>query len=216
MAATLRTSIISRVLFILVAFAVIVTVNVTVKVPPCCAQSKPDSLRISEYPIYDSLLPGDIVKFGVQSGFVFLRDFDTGMDFGGRVGQRFFHPFLQLTSQVHFWAATRNNIDMGVLGIEESITYQIPLHRKLLLTGGFAICYLSILEEIKNNEEAGQTEVDTWGNDVVTYIIFGIEYDLGKKRTFFLESKYGSSDISNEFHIITGMNFYIKELVRQR
>ena len=105
---------------------------------------------------------------------------------------------------------------MGVLSIEESITYQIPLHRKLLLTGGFAIGYLSILEEIKTIEEAGQTEVDTWGNDIVTYILFGIEYDLGKKRTFFLESKYGSSDISNEFHIITGMNFYLKELVRQR
>lgn len=212
MAVTLRTSIISRVLFILVAFAVIVTV----KVPPCCAQSEPDSLRISEYPTYSSLLPGDIVKFGVQSGFVFSRDFDTGMDFGGRVSQRFFHPFLQLTSQVHFWAATRKNIDMGVLGIEESITYQIPLHRKLLLTGGFSICYLSILEEIKTIGETGQTEVDTWGNDIVTYILFGIEYDLGKKRTFFLESKYGSTDISNEFHIITGLNFYIKELVRQR
>ncbi len=205
MSANLRTSIISRVLFILVAFAF--TVIVTLKVPPCCAQSKPDSLRISEYPAYDSLLPGDIVKFGVQSGFVFSRDFDTGMDFGGRVSQRFLHPFLQLTSQVHFWAATRKNIDIGVLSIEESITYQIPLHRKLLLTGGFTIGYLSILEEKKIIGEAGQTEVDTWGNDIVTYILFGIEYDLGKKRNFFLESKYGSSDISNEFHIITGMNF---------
>jgi len=210
MAANFHTSLTIRVLIILAACAV----TVTVKVPPCCAQSKPDSLRISEYPTYDSLLPGDIVKFGVQSGFVFSRDFDTGMDFGGRVSQRFLHPFFHLTSQVHFWAATRKNIDLGVMGIEESLTYQIPVHRKLMVFGGFTVGYLSILHEEDFIEDGVIKEVDTWSNDIVPYITFGFEYDLERTRSFFLESKYSTSGTTHEFHIITGMNFYIKELVK--
>lgn len=167
-----------------------------------------DSLRISEYPPYETFLLGDIVKFGVQTGFIFTKDLDTGMDSGGRISQQFFHPYFKLTSQIHFWAASGKNIDMGVAGIEESITYQIPLRRKLTSYAGFSLGYISILEEKQIFNGTDYDEVDTRTNNFEPYVTFGIEYAIDKRRSFFIEGKIGSTTLSKEMHLLIGLNFF--------
>ena len=167
-----------------------------------------DSLRISEYPPYDTFLLGDIVKFGVQTGFIFTKDLDTGMDSGGRISQQFFHPYFKLTSQIHFWAASEKNVDMGVAGIEESVTYQIPIHRRLSGYAGFAVGYISVLEEKQIFNGTDYEEIDTRTNYFEPFVIFGIEYVIDKRRSAFVEGKIGSTSLSKEFHLLIGLNFY--------
>ena len=175
-----------------------------------------DSLRISEYPPYETFLLGDIVKFGVQTGFIFTKDLDTGMDSGGRISQQFFHPYFKLTSQLHFWAASQKNIDIGVAGIEESITYQIPIHRRLSGYAGFSVGYRSILEEKQIFNGTDYEEIDTRTNYFEPFIIFGIEYAIDKRRSAFVEGKIGSTTLSKEFHLLIGLNFYILKNSREK
>ena len=174
----------------------------------CFADIPADSLRISEYPVYNSLMPGGFIKFGIQTGYVHSKVLDAGFDFGGRISQRFIHPFFQLTSQLHFWSASRKNHNTGVISIEESFTYNIPIRRNAFLNGGFTLAYMSILDEDFIVENGVTDEVDTWSSDIAPYMTFGLEYFLDTKRSFFIETKFGSSDISKEVHILTGLNFF--------
>lgn len=170
-----------------------------------------DSIRISEYPIYDSLMPGEIVKFGIQSGFVFTPDLDMGMDCGGRISQRFFHPFFQLTSQVHFWVASNESTETAVVGLEESITYSIPIRHDLFWSGGFSIGYFGTYEdkaETRDGVEVHRRYQKTL-NSIDSFIIIGVEHVIDRKRSIFVHGKFGKTDMGREYHLVTGINFYL-------
>ncbi|MFC1508858.1 hypothetical protein ACFL60_04110 [Candidatus Omnitrophota bacterium] len=189
-------------------FAVYSTIFIVVSSSAHGQNAESDSLRISEYPPYETFLLGDIVKFGVQTGFIFTKDLDTGMDSGGRISHQFFHPYFKLTSQIHFWAASGKYIDMGVAGIEESITYQIPLRRNLASYAGFTVGYISILEEKQVFNGTDYEEIDTRTNYFEPFVIFGLEYIIDKRRSFFIEGKIGSTSLSKEVHLLIGLNFF--------
>lgn len=192
-------------LFCAVVFGAVMT-------PPSSAQkAMRDSIRVSEYPPYDTFLPGNIVKFGIQTGFIFTKNFDTGMDCGGRISQQFFHPYFKLTSQFHFWAASRKNIDIGVAGIEESITYQIPLLRRLFIYSGFTLGYISTLKEETVVEGTENKILKNRNNDFEPFVTVGIEYALDQNRSAFIENKLGSTALSKEIHFLIGLNFYRTE-----
>lgn len=177
----------------------------------CAQNADEDSLRISEYPIYESLMPGKIVKFGIQSGFVFTPDLDMGMDCGGRITQRFFHPFFQLTSQVHFWVASNDSMETAIVGLEESITYSIPLRSDLFWSGGFSIGYFGTYEdsiESKDGIEARRRYQKVL-NSIDPFIILGIEHIVDNKRSIFIQGKYGTTDKGREYHLVMGINFFL-------
>jgi len=177
-----------------------------------CIEAKKDSLRISELPVYGSLMPGNVFKFGIQTGFIFTRHLDTGVDCGGRISQRFFHPYFQLTSQIHFWTASQKKINETIAAIEESITYQIPVYRRLNIFGGFALSYLGAYRtETTTSEEGKTTDIETKKNAFEPFVTSGIEYALERNRSFFMEFKYGKTIISREFHVIFGLNFFLKK-----
>jgi len=196
---------------ILAAVLCAVVSNAAMTSPSCAQKALRDSVRVSEYPVYTTFMPGDIVKFGVQTGFIFTKDLDTGMDCGGRISQQFFHPFFKLTSQLHFWAASKKNLDVGVVGIEESVTYQIPLMKRLFVYGGFTVGYISMLKEetmVAGNHNKIESRRD---NNFEPFITVGIEYALDKNRSVFVENKIGSTALSKEIHLIIGLNFYRTE-----
>ena len=170
-----------------------------------------DSLHISEYPIYESLMPGKIVKFGIQSGFVFTPELDMGMDCGGRITQRIIHPFFQLTSQVHFWVASNDSMETAIVGLEESITYSIPLSPDLFWSGGFSVGYFGTYEdsvESKDGIEARRRYQKVL-NSIDPFIIMGVEHVVDNKRSIFIQGKYGTTDKGREYHLVMGINFFI-------
>jgi hypothetical protein len=194
--------------YLLRIFIVILLTGLWLPLPSWCQQAERDSLRISEYPLYETYWPGDIIKFGILTGFVFTEELDTGMDIGGRVSQRFFHPYFKLTSQLHFWAASKENRDLGVVGIEESITYQIPLVNRLSGYGGFALNYLAILEKERIYNGTDFHETTKRKNRFEPYILFGLEYSLDINRSAFFEWKIGSTAFQREIQLILGLHFY--------
>jgi len=165
--------------------------------------------RISEYPVYDTLLPGGIIKFGIETGFAYTRSLDLGMGLGGRISQRFIHPFFHLNSQVYFWEASRDNLETSVLGFEESIAYQIPVYRRTSIYGGFSLAYMSTLEEVYTVNPSGtEEESDSWKSVFEPYVVVGFEYALVNNRSFFVEFSKGSSERKNEIHLRFGLNFF--------
>ncbi|MCE5251736.1 hypothetical protein LLG96_16125 [bacterium] len=174
-------------------------------------EAKKDSIRISEFPVYNTFMPGNVVKFGIQSGFVFTKHLDTGVDCGARISQIFFHPYFQLTSQIHFWEATKKNMDKTVFGLEESITYQIPFYHRMNIFGGFSLSYMGVYSEEKITENGIDRKEETKENTFESFVTSGLEYYMERNRSFFLECKYGKTIVSREFHCIFGLNFYLKK-----
>lgn len=149
-------------------------------------------------------------KMGFQSGFVNTKQMDTGVDFGALLSKDFYNDFLEITSTFHLWGATNDTLDVATAGIDGNFTYKVPIRKGLYGYAGFILsgCYFHSEKKVTNN---GSTTVTTNAEyQFQKFITAGMEFDLHENRTFFVQIKYGKTQLSKEVHIIGGINFYTK------
>ena len=149
-------------------------------------------------------------KMGFQTGFVNTKELDTGLDFGALVSKDIYRDFLEITTSFHLWGATNDSLDVATAGIDGNFLYKIPVRWGMLGFGGFILSY-NYLHSEKTVISAGRQIVTTDTKFCVErFITGGVEVDLKENRTLFIQLKYGVTDISREFHVIVGLNFYTK------
>ena len=147
-------------------------------------------------------------KVGFQSGFVFTRDFDTGVDFGTVLGKDFYQDFLEASTVLHLWGATNDSTDVANAGLDASFTYKIPIHWGITSFAGFILGYYIVHQE-KTIPTDGSLRTTTENSLYYqTFITAGAEYYIQENRTLFIQLKYGINKLSRERHILFGINFY--------
>ncbi len=150
----------------------------------------------------------------LQSDLVFTDEYDTGFGIGGGMGRALFHPRTRLISVVNFWGASSDSVDVFSLGIDENITYRIPVGRRLSGIAGltFGLYYNFKKTNIFRNNKI---EMDERRNYLFEkFITFGVEYEFTNGRTFLLHCKYGTTGISKEFHIQLGLYIHRKYMIK--
>jgi hypothetical protein len=147
-------------------------------------------------------------KVGFQAGFVNTEYLDTGVDFGALVSKDIYRDFLEITASLHLWGATNDSLDVATAGLDGNFLYRIPVRWGMYCFGGFIL---------GGNYLHREKTVISGGKQIVTsntkfcverFITGGAEIDLKGNRTLFIQLKYGVTDISKEFHVIGGLNFY--------
>ena len=89
-----------------------------------------------------------IRSFGFQTDIVITDEFDTGLGFGARFQRAFFSPSMGLTTSVNFWGASRDSIDVSIVGFEESLTvHKSPNEKFSVFSGTTHLKYLSLLAQ---------------------------------------------------------------------
>ena len=144
---------------------------------------------------------------GLQTTAVITDEFDIGFGCGARLSQKFFYPSLKSTSVIHFWGASSDSTDIGVLGIEENVTYRIPMHTNINGYMGIILGYCFSNEKTNEYVSNKFKNSENKKHKFVTFITFEIEYELPEHRSIFLQCKSGINDISKEIHILLGFNF---------
>lgn len=144
---------------------------------------------------------------GIQTAAVITDEFDTGFGCGVRLSRKFFYPSLKSSSVIHFWGASSDSTDIGVAGIEENITYRIPMHTRINGYMGIILGYCFSNEKTNKYISNVLTTSEKKKHTFVTFITFEIEYELPEHRSVFLQCKSGITDISKEIHILLGFNF---------
>jgi hypothetical protein len=147
-------------------------------------------------------------KVGFQSGFIFTKDFDTGVDFGTILGKDFYQDFLEVSTILHLWGATNDSTDVASAGLDASFTYKIPIEGGMTSFAGFILgCYIIHQEKTIPNNGTPRTITEN-RLDYQTFLTAGAEYYIQENRTLFLQFKYGVTRLSRERHILFGINFY--------
>jgi hypothetical protein len=149
-------------------------------------------------------------KVGLQTGFVNTKELDTGVDFGALISKDFYRDFLEITGVLHLWGATNDSLDVATAALDGTFLYKIPVRWGLLCFGGFILSG-NYLHREKTVTRGGVVQVTRSAHFIVErFITGGAELDIKGNRTVFVQLKYGTTDISPEFHVLFGLNFYTK------
>ncbi len=172
------------------------------------------TVKISESAMQDSthlLIPLPFFsKMGFQTGFVNSKILDSGVDFGTLLSKGLYRDFLEVTTTFHLWGATNDTLDVATAAIDGDITYRIPLRWGMYGFAGLSASYGYVHTE-KNLLINGGTVNTNFGEmQFQKFITLGAEFDLHENRTLFLRIKYGTTPLSQEFHVLGGINFYTR------
>ena len=149
-------------------------------------------------------------KVGLQTGFVNTKELDTGVDFGALLSKDIYRDFLEITGVLHLWGATNDTLDVATAGLDGMFTYKIPIRWGLLCFGGFILSANYFHREKTVNTPDGKVVTKETKLLMERFVTGGAEYDIKGNRTVFIQLKYGTTDLSPEFHVIFGLNFYTK------
>jgi hypothetical protein len=147
-------------------------------------------------------------KVGFQTGFVFAKNFDTGVDFGTVLGKDYYQDFLELCTTLHLWGATNDSTDVASAGLDASLTYKIPLEWGITSFAGFMVGSYIVHKVSTISSDSPSRTVMSDHFYYQTFITAGAEYYMEENRTMFFQLKYGVTDLSREVHVLFGINFY--------
>ena len=149
-----------------------------------------------------------IRSFGFQTDVVFTDEFDTGLGFGARFQRVLFHPSIELTTSVNFWGASRDSLDVSIVGFEESLTVHKSPNEKFSVFSGITIGYYAISKKNEIVENNIQKTIKTRNNSFEVFITIGSAYKIKNNRSVFLQVNYGLTQDSDEIHMLIGINFF--------
>jgi hypothetical protein len=143
-------------------------------------------------------------NIGIETGIISTEGYDPGFGFGVRLPRMLVDPFVELSTDIFFWGASNDSLDISSLGFEESITF-IRSHRKPLnVFFGFSLgCYI-----INEKNQQDKKIADNIRNPVQPFLKIGTIYELSNRRSLYTEIKYALVPNINEFHFNIGLIFY--------
>jgi len=152
----------------------------------------------------------------LQSDLVITEKYNTGFGIGGGMGKALFHPRTRLMSVLNFWGASRDSVDVFSLGIEENITYRIPVGKQLSGIAGltFGAYYNYKKTSIYRNSKIVLKEKRNYL--FKKFIIAGFEYKFTNGRTFSLQCKLSPTEISKEIHIQFGLYIHRNYMIKSK
>jgi hypothetical protein len=178
---------------------------------PACAAADIEKPKVESTDSTMLLIPLPFFsKLGLQTGFVNTKDMDTGLDFGALVSKDIYRDFIDITTLFHLWGATNDTLDVATAGIDGEFLYKIPIRTGFIGFGGFILScdYINIEKQVTAGGVTTSTSEARYRTE--RFITGGIEVDIKENRTMFVQLKYGVTDISTEFHVLFGLNFYTR------
>ena len=151
-------------------------------------------------------------SIGFQTMVVLTKNYHAGFGYGGRLTTSFLDEHSNAITEIGFWGATHDTTDIAVLGLQETLTYELDKTDKIRGFAGITLGYFYLYRtdtEYRNGQIAAR---ETKSNSFDVFFTYGAEFVMRDGSNLLLQMKYGITELSDELHIIAGLNFDPKRL----
>jgi len=151
-------------------------------------------------------------RIAIHAEAVLTDKYDPGIGFGFTDWRDLGTTRFVVLTEVNFWGASQDSLDMLSAGIEESVMAKTVWTDRLAFLGGVSLGYFRESESFETNRGGTPRTSKDISSSFKAYVLIGTEYVIQRKRTmyFFVKYgivKYGGTGEFSELHCIAGISF---------
>lgn len=160
--------------------------------------------------------PWTLRSIGLQTMAVLTGKYHAGFGYGGRMTAKMFDEYTNIITEIGFWGATRDTVDVAVLGLQETIAYELSKSDKFRGFAGICLGYFYLYKTETSYYDGRMITRESKSNSFDVLFTYGVVYTMSEEKTLLLQVKYGITELSDELHIIAGLNFNPRRLRREQ
>ncbi len=187
--------------------------SVITATPVICQNRKPDGEGVESKPTIDERIKQyfnqhGMVRFGINTDFVFTTEYDTGFGFGMRLPKKVFVPLVEMTTSLNFWGASNDTLDASYFGLEESLTIHKYPSDKIEIFSGVSAGYYGKVTTRQKLQGKSFNKKESQKNSFSAYVTVGLVHKMNSERSVFVQLKHWLIEESKEIHINGGIYFH--------